>query len=232
MAEILARASTDSPAGGDGIPLSSLLASAREMGMDVERVRTAALSQDSVQHRGSPTWGGKRTIRIERALRGELTEADLAPITEEIRDATGLIGKAKTVGDGFEWLAGDPPIIFTVSRHSGAVRAKCVSHCAGVGGVIYFLVMLLTLFAGLVTTLVLAKQGTASSWVLPLAALIGYLVSRTAYSKISANRERQCRAAMDRVASYLDAREEVSSPLANAAPIVDEQPQQLELGQS
>ncbi len=110
LVRLAAEAEARAPTGGGAMTIGGVRSLAREVGIAPEAILSAAAELDQPlapepRTIGRRLVGSPRRILIERVVDGEVSEADLPPLVEEIGRTLGIPGVGTPMGRSFTWVA-------------------------------------------------------------------------------------------------------------------------------
>jgi hypothetical protein len=180
-----------------GITLTELEAAAAEAGIDVARVRAAALSlgEGATPVERSLVFGPHTTTVFDRVIEGEIPRDRLSDLVGILRRHVRVKGKVAEIGDWLEWTSDGTTIHVTVKPEKGQTRIQFMGDAG-------FKLLGSFGLAGLVTLISLVSLGNAGSLTLGLGAAVvtgAYAMARGLWEVGAARSAKRYRRMADRL---------------------------------
>ena len=194
VSEILRRAARDAssnaPVKREGLSLTELKAIGAEVGIDPDRLASAAqaVALESGS-RSSGLLGGPTVLNFERKVRGEVSPADTPEILSVIRRNMGQQGEASEIHGSLEWNAnGDSGSRYvTLSSRDGTTTITSSANLSNMATLTFVPAGAMGLIFSGVGLTTFIKDGSTAGLVVFLVLLpILYVILRTIVSRFTA----------------------------------------------
>src|SRR5262249_26879173 len=140
---------------------------------------------------------------------GTVTEENWPFLLDELRAATGRVGKPKTFGKGFEWLSEQPDLLhITFTPHGPNTRVRLNARFGDWGVLFYMLPIIFSVILAAILSAVFAKNGWMSPGLfltlMPGIPALAFLSGRLGFGKLCAHKRLQTYNLIDRLKRALD----------------------------
>lgn len=224
------------PSDAPGLSGSELVQIGREIGLDVESVRSAIAEHESGESstRRHGLFGGPARFEIEQAYDAELTDETWEGILALFRRTFSKVGSMSEVGGVREWSGGERELdsLHLSARHTGgSLRIRVLSDLSGW----VFLLGFILVFPLLVGVIGISKAGELEVWArvaLSFTLVVGGLgLWRWIQTTICRRRVRAIRESFAKLRSVLAPKTPAVDASLLAAKVASDDEQRVSLGE-